>query len=160
MELIRQKFFGEILSFFMYFCYLKNCTCFFGKPYNGCLCACCRIAKSLVIFAREFNSLVKYCIIFYITCQLYFFKLFFQSKNIISWYFSLCLLCNLKNCLFQCVVSNVYCGDHMLIFRVFHEREILYQIVYGLGVSQVRLGVLSLEKLENLQVFCLCLNLL
>ena len=22
----------------------------------------------------------------------------------------------------------------MLIFRVFHEREILYQIVYGLGV--------------------------
>ena len=64
MELIRQKFFGEILSFFVYFCYLKNCTCFFGKPYNGCLCACCRIAISLVIFAREFNSLVKYSIIF------------------------------------------------------------------------------------------------
>ena len=37
---------------------------------------------------------------------------------------------------------------------------LLYLIVYGPGVFQVRLGVLSLEKLEKLQVFCLCLCLL
>ena len=84
----------------------------------------------------------------------------FQSKNIISWYFSLCLLCSLKDCFFQCVVSIVYRGDHMLIFRVLHEKEIFVSNRIWPWVFQVRLGVLSLEKLENLQVFCLCLYFL
>ena len=45
----------------VYFCYLKNCAGFFGKPYSGCLCLCCRIAISLVNFVRESYSLVKKC---------------------------------------------------------------------------------------------------
>ena len=48
----------------VYFCYLKKCTGFFGKPYNGCSCACCRMAISLIVFARESDSLIKYCVIF------------------------------------------------------------------------------------------------
>ena len=61
--------------------------------------------------------------------------------------------------LFLCVVSNVYHEDHNLIFRVLHGRGILYLVLCDLGVFQVLLDVLYLEKLENLQVFCLCLHL-
>ena len=57
-----------------------------------------------------------------------------------------------KDYLFQCMVSNVYHGDHRLIFRMLHEGEILYLVVYDLGVFQFRLDVLSLEKLKNLLV--------
>ena len=59
----------------------------------------------------------------------------------------------MKDHLFQCAVSNVCHRDHKLIFRVLHEREILYLVVYDFGVFQVRLDALSLEKLEKLQVF-------
>ena len=47
----------------------------------------------------------------------------------------------------------------MLIFRVLHGSEILYLVLCGLGVFQVLLDVVHLEKLENLQVFCLFLRL-
>ena len=57
------------------------------------------------------------------------------------------------------MVFNSYHEDRMLIFHVLHEREILYLVVYDLGVFQVRLDVPSLEKHENLQIFCLCLYL-
>ena len=57
------------------------------------------------------------------------------------------------------MVSNFSQEDRVLIFHVVHERDVLYLVVYDLGFFQVRLDVLSLEKLENLQVFCLCLNL-
>ena len=83
------------------------------------------------------------------------FQVVFSNRKTLSLgivYF-LCVLCSLKDCLFQCVVSNVYRGDHMLIFRVLLEREILYIIVYGLGVFQVGLDRLSLEKLEKSFLF-------
>ena len=57
------------------------------------------------------------------------------------------------------MVSNVYHEDRMLIFRLLHGRGILYLVSYDLGVFQVLLDVLHLEKFENLQVFCLCLRL-
>ena len=57
------------------------------------------------------------------------------------------------------MVSNVYHVDRMLIFRVLHGREILYLVLCDLGVFQALLDVLSLGKLENLQVFYLCLRL-
>ena len=87
------------------------------------------------------------------------FKWYFLVEKLYFFVFFifLCLLCSLKDYLFQCVVSNVYHQVHMLFFRVLHEREILCLIVYDLGVFQVRLDVLSLERLENLQVSCLCL---
>ena len=57
------------------------------------------------------------------------------------------------------MVSNVYHEDCMLIFRVLHGRGILYLVLCDLGVFQALLDVLRLGKLENLQVFCLCLRL-
>ena len=51
------------------------------------------------------------------------------------------------------MVFNVYRGDDMLIFRVLFERKILYIIVHGLGVFQVGLDRLSLEKLEKSFLF-------
>ena len=41
------------------------------------------------------------------------------------------------------MISNIY----RRIFPARHEREISHLVVYGLSVFQVRLGVLSLEKL-------------
>ena len=61
--------------------------------------------------------------------------------------------------LFLCVVSNVYHDDRMLTLRVLHGRGVLYLVLCDLGVFQVLLDVLHLEKLENLQVFCLFLRL-
>ena len=46
----------------------------------------------------------------------------------------------------------------MLIFRVFHERGNLCLVLCDPGVFQVLLDVLSLGKLENLQVFYLFLR--
>ena len=57
------------------------------------------------------------------------------------------------------MVSNVYHEDRMLIFRVLHGRGFLYLVLCDLGVFQVLLDVLHLGKLENLQVFYLCLHL-
>ena len=57
------------------------------------------------------------------------------------------------------MVSNFNHEDRMLIFHVLHKKETLYLVVYDLSVFQVRLDVLSLEKLESFQVFCLCLYL-
>ena len=57
------------------------------------------------------------------------------------------------------MVSNVYHEDRMLIFRVLHGRGILYLVLCDLGVFQVLLDVLHLEKLKNLQIFCLYLRL-
>ena len=48
----------------------------------------------------------------------------------------------------------------MLIFHVLRERGICYLVLYDLGIFQVRLDVLSLEKLEISLVFCLCLCLM
>ena len=74
----------------------------------------------------------------------------FQSKNIISWYpLFLYLLCNLRDYYFQCVVSNFYHENCMSVFRMLHGRGIWYLVVCDLGVVQVRLDVLNLEKLEN-----------
>ena len=67
------------------------------------------------------------------------------------------LLYNLRGCFFQCVVSNFYHEDQMLIFHVLRERGIWYLVLYDLGIFQVRLGMRNLEKLENLLVFCLSL---
>ena len=132
----------------VYFCYLKCGTGVFGEPNNLCLCSCNRIAVSLVVFAMESDSLINY-------------SYNFQSKNIFPWYlFFLNLLYNLRECLFQFVVSNFYHGDHKLIFHVLREMEICYLIFYYLGVFQVQLDVLSLEKLESLLVFCFCLCLM
>ena len=39
----------------------------------------------------------------------------------------------------------------MLIFHVLRERGIWYLVLYDLGIFQVRLDVLILEKFENLQ---------
>ena len=50
----------------VYFCYLKCGTSVFRKPDNCCLCSSGRITKSLIIFARETDSLVKYSVIFQI----------------------------------------------------------------------------------------------
>ena len=47
----------------------------------------------------------------------------------------------------------------MLIFHGLDGKQNLCPVVYDLGVFQVRLDVLSLEKLENLEVFCLNLYL-
>ena len=58
-----------------------------------------------------------------------------------------------------CVVSNVYQEDCILSFRALHGRGILYLVLCDLGVFQVLLDVLDQEKLENLQVFLLCLHL-
>ena len=51
------------------------------------------------------------------------------------------------------MVSGVYHVDRMSIFRVFHERGNFCLVYCDLGVFQVLLDVLSLGKLENLQVF-------
>ena len=48
----------------------------------------------------------------------------------------------------------------MLIFHVLRERGNCYLVLYDLGILQVRLDGLSLQKLENLQVSCLCLCLM
>ena len=68
----------------------------------------------------------------------------------------LSLLYNMRGCLFQCVVSNFYHGDRKLIFHVLREMEIFYLVLYDVGIFQVQLDVLSLEKLESLIVFCFC----
>ena len=70
------------------------------------------------------------------------------------------LLYNLRGYLFQCVVSNFYHGDRKLFFHVLREMGICYLILCDLGTFQVQLDVLSLEKLENLLVFCFCLCLM
>ena len=57
------------------------------------------------------------------------------------------------------MVSKFYHEDCMLVFSVLHGKKIWYLVVCDLGVFQVRLDVLRLEKLENLQVFCLSLDL-
>ena len=57
------------------------------------------------------------------------------------------------------MVSNFYHEDCMLIIRVLHGRGILYLVLCDIGVFQILLDVLHLEKLENLQVFFLCLRL-
>ena len=46
----------------MYSRYLKCPTSVFRKPDNCCLCLSSRITRSLVIFARESDSLVKYSV--------------------------------------------------------------------------------------------------
>ena len=56
---ILKKFLVKFNHSSVYFCYLKNCAGFFGKPYTGCLCACCRIAISLVVCVRESDSLIS-----------------------------------------------------------------------------------------------------
>ena len=48
----------------VYFCCLKCGAGVFGKPNNCCLCSCSRIAVSLVILARESDSLMNYSVIF------------------------------------------------------------------------------------------------
>ena len=48
----------------VYFCYLKCCTCVFGKPNDCCLCARSRIAISLIVFAGESDSLINHSVIF------------------------------------------------------------------------------------------------
>ena len=87
----------------------------------------------------------------------------FQSKNIISCI--LCFLCQLyilKGCYFQCVVSNFYRTDHILIFHVRRGMGICHLILYDPCICQAPLGVQSLEKLENslLSDLCLCLWLI
>ena len=52
----------------------------------------------------------------------------------------------MRECSFQCVVSNFYHGDRKLIFHVLREMEICYLISYDLGIFQVQLDVLSLKK--------------
>ena len=54
----------------------------------------------------------------------------------------------------QCVVSSVYRACHRLIVRVRRYMGTFYPILYDLGIFQVQLDVLSLEKLANLLVFC------
>ena len=82
------------------FCYLKCGTCVFRKPDQCCLCSCCRIAISLVIFARESDS-------------------FFNEKPLIlDILYLLYLLYKLRDCLFQCLVCNVHHEDRELIFRM------------------------------------------
>ena len=84
----------------------------------------------------------------------------FQSKTLsLGILYFLCLLCNLRDHFFLCVISNVYHEDRMLIIRVLHERRILYLVLCDFGVFQVLLDVLHLGELENLQVFCLCFRL-
>ena len=61
--------------------------------------------------------------------------------------------------LFLCVVFKVYHEYRMLIFRVLHGRGLLYPAFWRIGVFQVLIDVLHLEKLEKLQVFCLFLRL-
>ena len=56
------------------------------------------------------------------------------------------------------MVSNINQKDHMIIFRVLHGKGILNLVLCDLGVFQVLLDVLHLEKLQNLQVFYLCLR--
>ena len=92
----------------VYLWYLKNCTGFIGKPNNSCLCARCRIAITLVVFEREWDSLINFCVIFHFTCKLHFFKLFFPiwKHYFLVSFFCLLLLCSLKEHLIQCVVSN------------------------------------------------------
>ena len=46
------------------------------------------------------------------------------------------------------MVSNVYHEDRMFIFRVLHGRGILYLVSCDLGVFQVLLDELHLEKLS------------
>ena len=70
------------------------------------------------------------------------------------------LLYNLRACLFQCMVSNFYHGDRKLIFHVLREMAICYLVLYDLGIFQVQLDVLSLEKLEKLRKFCFCFYLM
>ena len=70
------------------------------------------------------------------------------------------LLYNLMECLFQCVVSIFHHGDYKLIIHVLRQREIWYLVLSDLGIFQVQIDVLSLEKLGNLLVFCLCLYLM
>ena len=73
---------------------------------------------------------------------------FFKSKNNISWYsLFLYLLYNLRGCSFEFVVSKFYHGDRKLIFHVRCKLEIFYLVFYDLGIFQVQLDVLSLEKL-------------
>ena len=75
----------------------------------------------------------------------------FQSKNIISRYpFIWCLLYNLKDCFFRCVVSIFYHGDRKLIFHVRHGMEFCRLVLYELGTFQVRLDVQNLGKFEKL----------
>ena len=51
------------------------------------------------------------------------------------------------------MVSNFYREGRMLNFHVLNGREILYLVVYDLGVFQVWLDVLSLEKFKNFTSF-------
>ena len=50
----------------------------------------------------------------------------------------LCLLYNLRDCLFHCVVSNFNHGDHMLFIHVLRERGIWYLVLYDFGIFQVK----------------------
>ena len=59
MGLIQLNIFGKNYHSSMNFCYLKCGTGVFGEPNNCCLCACNKIAVSLVVFAKEADSLIK-----------------------------------------------------------------------------------------------------
>ena len=71
-----------------------------------------------------------------------------------------CLLYNLRDYLFRCVVCNFLNRDRKLFFHVRLGKEICRLVSYDLGIFQVRLAVQSLEKLESLPIFCLCLCLM
>ena len=58
------------------------------------------------------------------------------------------------------MVSNFDHEGHKIIFHVLRGREICHLFLYDLGIFQVRLDVLGLEKLECLPIFYLCLCLM
>ena len=66
----------------------------------------------------------------------------------------------MRDCLLRCVVSSFYDGDRKLILHVRRGMEICRLVLYDLGFFHVRLDVQSLEKLESLPIFCLCLCLM
>ena len=68
----------------------------------------------------------------------------------------MCLLCSLRDYLFQCVVCSVYRVYHELIVRVRHYMGIFRLIEHFLDIVQILLGVHNRQRLENLLFFCLC----
>ena len=83
---------------------------------------------------------------------------FFNQKTVfLDNHHFLCLLYNWKGCLFRCVTFNFYRVGHTLIVRVRRGTDIYCLILYDIGIFHVLLDVQSLEKLENLTIFDLCL---
>ena len=142
----------------VYFCYLKNCTGFLGKPYNSGVCSCSRIVISLVTFARKSSSFINIVSSFQSLVNCIFFQVEFSNqKTLFLGIFSVCFT----------ISGIVYFNGWYPIFIM----EVINNLPCATGNGNLSSNftwpwslsssaVQSLGKLGSLPIFCLCPYLL